>query len=98
MSQLALPTIFRAIQEHRMNTISMILKIEVINGVDIINSANEEGNTPLFIACYHGNIHAIIIFLQLGASPYKENLMGMSALTIAYNRNPHLVELLIKNF
>jgi ankyrin repeat protein len=96
-SRLTLPTLFQAIKENRSNTVVMILQIEAINNAlaETINGSDDNGNTAIMVACYFGRVQMAIQLVQLGANLWQENKLGVSAMTIANSKHPHIVEILM---
>lgn len=36
----------------------------------LINLKNEYGQTPLYVACKHGNLHIVKVLIEEGANPF----------------------------
>lgn len=74
---------------------SLAIKL-IEKGVDL-EALNNEGQTPLMVACLNNDIKLASLLLQSGANPIAKNILGETALNIAQNNhNDNLEQLIMK--
>ena len=67
-------------------SVAVLLIDALIAGGGNIDVPDDDGNTPLYAACYCGAAEIVKILLKNGASPAVKNLQGLTPLTIAAQR------------
>lgn len=64
---------------------------------DTINSINENGFTPLILACYHNQLEAVKLLIDKGVNLNVNSPEGTALLAAVYKNNFTITSLLIKN-
>lgn len=63
----------------------------------IINQLNENGYTPLILACYRANVTVAKFLIQKGATIDKSSNMGTALMAATFKKNTEIVQLLLEN-
>lgn len=66
-------------------------------GVDL-EALNNEGHSPLMVACLNNDIKLVSLLLQSGANPNAKNILGETAIHIAQNNHNDSMEQLIMKY
>lgn len=72
------------------------LKILVSNTPDVINTKNENGFTPLILACYKGNIAVAKFLIKHSKTINTSSDMGTPLMAATYKGQEELVQLLLE--
>jgi len=62
---------------------------------EIINSSNENGYSPLILACYRSNIPVVKFLIEKGAEINKVSDMGTALMAATVKKNTEMVQLLL---
>jgi ankyrin repeat protein len=73
------------------------LKILVYKNPEIINTKNENGFTPLILACYKGNVAVAKFLIENSKTIDVSSDMGTPLMAATYKGQAELVQLLLEN-
>lgn len=62
---------------------------------EIINQTNENGYSPLILACYRSNVPVVKFLLEKGADINKVSDMGTALMAATVKKNTEMVQLLL---
>lgn len=86
--------IYKAIQDGDIKKVKALLE----ENPESVNTRNEYGTTPLFLATMRGKVEIMMLLINKGADVRAKNSNGFTALdTAVYSGNKQAVELLITN-
>lgn len=73
------------------------IKIIMEQNPEVINSVNEEGYSPLILACYKGNLAVASFFIHNVKDINGNSTMGTPLMAAVVKRNSEIVKLLLEN-
>ena len=64
---------------------------------EVINKSNDNGYTPLILACYRANVPVVKFLIQKGAAINKSSDMGTALMAATVKKNLEITQLLLEN-